>query len=137
MRLVLAALISIFSWSSVSAGLPWAQVKFKNLKISREEKNKIGRAWFNFLEEKPDLLLKTKKDGTKTSYRIDQFCRFNANLDEEGNIDLDSLELLKHRKNFAYNIRAIEFLRKQDFNFAEQIKDPEKPIRIEFKYFSY
>jgi len=109
---------------------PSGVFKVHNAKIMKSNIERIGNQWLQFLDEKPEIL----KSKTK-NFKEDQYCKFSAQLNEDGQINLDSLKLLKHKSNFQYNLRAIEFLRANNPKF--KIKDPKKLIEIEFKYYAF
>jgi hypothetical protein len=109
---------------------PSGVIKLHNAKIQKSNSEKLGDQWLQFLDEKPEIL----KSKTK-NFKEDQYCKFSGKLNSEGQLDLDSLKLQKHKSNFQYNIRAIEFLRANNPKF--KTKDPKKLIEIEFKYFAF
>lgn len=109
---------------------PNGVIKLHNAKLLKRDIEKLGDQWLAFLQEEPDLLKAKDKD-----YKVDQYCSFTAKLDADGHVDLNSLKLLKHKDNFAYNLRAIEFLRANTIVFEQ--KNNNKDIEIEFKYFAF
>ncbi len=119
------------------ATVPYAEIKFKNLKLDSKQKIQIDNAWFRYLKENQKALYSNDKNAIKQKYKSDQFCRFNGELLSDGSIDLDSLKLEKHKKNFEFNLAAIDFLRKHDYKFANGKKNPNKKIKASFAYYSF
>ena len=106
------------------------KVKLHNAKLVSHKKDVLGKAWFKYIDDYPELLLKKDKD-----YKIDQYCSFEIQADEKGGVDLDSIKLAKHENNFGYNLKAIQFLRETPIKVKQ--KNSEKPIKLEFVYHSF
>jgi len=130
MRFFIILLTLLFFIIPAYGYYPSGVIKLHNAKILKSNSDRLGSQWLHFLDEKPEIL----KSKTK-NFKEDQYCKFSAQLNEDGQINLDSLKLLKHKNNFLYNLRAIEFLRANSFKF--QIKNPKKLMEIEFKYFAF
>jgi hypothetical protein len=130
MRFFIILLTLLFFIIPAYGYYPSGVVKLHNAKIQKSNSEKLGDQWLEFLDEKPEIL----KSKTK-NFKEDQYCKFSAQLNNDGQIILDSLKLLKHKNNFQYNLRAIEFLRANNPKF--KIKDFKKLIEIEFKYFAF
>ncbi len=125
----------ILSSSLASASQPSAELKFKNLKVSKGLQNRINKEWSLYLKSKDHILHKSTADGKMDNYRSDQSCIFNGELLESGAIDLDTLKLQKHQQNYSYNLAAIEFLRAGDYKFSKRI--PNKKLVVDFRYYSF
>lgn len=130
MRFFIILLTLLFFIIPAYGYYPSGVIKLHNAKIIKSNTDRIGNQWLHFLNEKPEIL----KSKTK-NFKEDQYCKFTAKLNAEGQLDLDSLKLQKHKNNFLYNLRAIEFLRANNPKF--KIKNPKKLIEIEFKYFAF
>jgi hypothetical protein len=130
MRFFLLILTLIFLIIPAYSYYPSGVIKLHNAKVQKSNIEKLGDDWLRFLDEKPEIL----KSKTK-NFKEDQYCKFSAKLDSEGHINLDSLKLLKHKGNFVYNLRAIEFLRTNNPKF--KIKNSNKNLELEFKYFAF
>ena len=118
--------LSIPAYSYYPSGV----IKLHNAKTRKKNIEQLGSDWLKFLNEKPEIL----KSKTK-EFKEDQYCKFSSLLDADGHVKLDSLKLLKHKGNFAYNLRAIEFLRAN--NPVLKIKNPNKLIILEFRYYAF
>ena len=114
------------------AGKPRAEIHFKNAKVERKFVNQISRMWLKYLEEFPSVLNKKGK-----SYKIDQKCVYEVELDEKGFVDLDSMRLVKHKNkdNFDFNLAAVDFLKRYFVQIDH--KDKKKPIKLEFIYYAF
>lgn len=121
-------LLLLFFTIPAKANLPRAFLKFHNLEIENSVKKDIQEKWTKFLNENPEVLLKPNK-----KYKIDQYCSFSFDLNAKTEeIEVNSIKLLKHKNNFDYNLKAIEFLKTNNFKLKK--KNPEKLGEIEMFY---
>ncbi len=124
-------MILLLCFNSVQAIYPSGKVKIHNAKLKSIIKEKLDKQWFEFIYEYPEILT---PEGKK--YKVDQYCSFSFNLDSEGHIIIDSIKLLKHKQNFKYNLKAIQFLKETPLTFAKG-KDASKPVEVELIYESF
>jgi hypothetical protein len=131
-RLVFFTCLCLFSFAySASANLPRSLLKLHNIDLIEEEKLRLSKSWTRFLKTHPEALLKKGKN-----YKVDQYCSFSFEPDPETHeIDINSIKLLKHKNNFDFNLKAIEFLKQQ--NFKAKKENPDKPVEIEMLYFAF
>jgi hypothetical protein len=126
---------------SALANVPSAYVKSHNISpLPQSIKTKLvpgqaslNKEWTRFLKDNQDVL--RKKSNDPQSPKTDQFCSFIVQLDPDGSINIDSLKLAKHKKNYAYNLKVIEFLRNTSIQFTA--KNPNKPMQLDFIYLSF
>ena len=130
MPLICIILISFLSFQPAMAIYPTAKIKIHNAKLKSGKKDSLSKKWLDYIEEEPELLQAKDKD-----YKIDQYCSFSIEAKAEGMLDLDSIKLLKHDNNIAYNLKAIQFLREQEIKVKQ--KNTSKPIELEFVYLSF
>ena len=109
---------------------PSGKVKIHNAKLQSLSHEKLDRQWFDYIDEYPEILIPENK-----KYKIDQYCRYSMELDADGKIILDSIGLLKHRQNFQYNLKAIQFLRENPLVLKR--KNLNKPVELELIYESF
>lgn len=128
-KLLLIAAILVTTLPAIAI-YPRGKVKLHNAKLLSHKKEALGNAWLKYLDDYPELLYKTGKD-----YKVDQYCSFEVQANDKSGFDLDSIKLAKHENNFAYNLKAIQFLREKSLKIKQ--KNPEKPIEIEFIYYSF
>lgn len=128
--LLVILLINLFV-APAAAGDPRSKIKFKNIKIEKKDLGRLNRAFKSFLDQNRQALLKADKD-----YTVDQYCSFEAQANINGGLDIDSLKLAKHKNNFAYNLKALEFLQAQS-PLPVEIKSYKKPIVVKLYYYSF
>ncbi len=124
------ALVLAFSLTQVWAIYPSGEVKLHNAKIKSISKDKLDSSWFDFIYENSDALIAPGK-----KYKVDQYCSYSLDLDAHGKVLIDSIKLLKHKQNFKYNLKVIQFLRETELVFVRP--DATKPIELEFIYNSF
>lgn len=119
----------------VLADKPTAKVTIKNAVIKAENLNEINTNWNEFLQEDQGILMKYRTETKKKNYKVDQYCKIITGLLEDNNIDFNSLKVVKHKGNYAYNLQAIDFLRQHPFQLSK--KKPDQPVTLEFIYQSF
>ena len=127
-RVLLLLLLFCSGLNSLEADMPRAFVKFRNAKIDRALKRSLDRDWTFFTQDNSEILY----NKSEHKYKNDQFCRFTFETDSEHKIIDESIKLAKHKQNFAYNLKAIEFLRSYDI--VVQAKKKSEPIEVDFCY---
>lgn len=158
LRTLVAALIFITTSANAWAGEPYGKVVFKNAKVemnlaqlkcvdSKELKKckknnkgfkkankKINKLWGDFLLANREALKKPGKD-----YTVDQFCSFTSEMGKSKVMDMGKLVLDKHKDNFAYNLKALEFLQtlNEDLSLRFKVKNPEKPVLVKLYYYAF
>ncbi len=123
-------LLLFLCFNAVQAIYPSGIVKIHNAKLKANSAEKLGKQWFDFIYEYPEILT---PEGKK--YKVDQYCSYSLELDADGKVIIDSIKLLKHKKNFKYNLKAIQFLRETELVFTKI--NPDKPVELEFIYESF
>jgi len=122
----------IMTSQSLFAYYPSVSISFKNLKIKRSQQAIISKALLDYLNESPEILKEKKQ-----IYKVDQFCRFAIDLDPETkNIDLNTIDVLDKKKNIAFNLRVIDFLRSYELGPLTK-KNDEKKIEMKFYYYAF
>ncbi|MDA0771699.1 MAG: hypothetical protein O3C63_02020 [Cyanobacteria bacterium] len=130
MPFICIILISFLSLQPALAIYPTAKVKIHNAKLKSGKKDSLSNKWLDYIEEEPELLQAKDKD-----YKVDQYCSFSIEATEDGKLNLESIKLLKHENNIAYNLKAIQFLREREITIKQ--KNTTKPIELEFLYLSF
>ncbi len=122
--------ILFLCFNIVQAIYPSGIVKIHNAKLKSIGIEKLNKKWFEFIYEYPEVLT---PEGKK--YKVDQYCSFSLELNSNGNIMIDSIKLLKHKQNFKYNLKAIQFLKETELTFSKI--DATKPVELEMIYESF
>lgn len=129
--------VSILALSLISAifcsraeATPQYKINIKNAKVTKAKRQEIWESWVRFLRKNREVLLKPGKE-----YTVDHKCKFEARLDDKGFVDIESLELGKHSGNFAYNLKVVEYLKKNPLEL--KIKKKDKPLELEFIYLAF
>lgn len=115
------------------AGYPSTKINFKNISVDKKKRQFFENKWLRFISDHPEALVSPGK-----KYKDDQECKFNFELDSEGQIDINSLKLLREEKqeiNFAYNLKAIEFLKQVPITLTQN--NSFKSNQIELVYFAF
>lgn len=116
----------------VFAYYPSMKLDFKNLKMKRSEMERIKSELLQFFEDSPEALKTTGK-----KFKEDQYCKYEMDIDKESKeIKLDTIKVLDDKKNLAYNLKIIEFLRLHPKMNIEK-KDENLPVEIGFKYLAF
>lgn len=127
---VIALLLSII-YINPSFARASAKISLKNVKMQRKAKNVLNQDWFDYLGENEEILRKPGKE-----YKVDQKLVIQFNMNEENDINFDSLKITKDKKNnIPYNLKALEFLRKNADKL--QVKKADKPVIAKFIYLSF
>lgn len=114
----------------VQAIYPNAELIIHNAKLKGMKAEKLDKLWFDYISDYPKILQKKGKD-----YKVDQYCSFSVEVNEDGKLNLNSIKLLKHKKNLDYNLKAIQFLREHEIQLAK--RDAGKQIKLDFIYHSF
>ncbi len=101
----------LLSQQACFAGFPSTKINFKNISIDKKNRQSLENKWFEFLKSYPEVLIPSGK-----KYKYDQSCKFKFKLNQDSKIDINSIELIRPKQknkaiNFAYNLKAIEFLK--------------------------
>jgi hypothetical protein len=116
----------------VFAYYPSMKLELKNIKMKRSEMERIKSELLQFFEDSPEALKTTGK-----KFKEDQYCKYEMDIDKESKeIKLDTIKVLDDKKNLAYNLKIIEFLRAHPKMNIEK-KDENLPIEIGFKYLAF
>ncbi len=119
-----------FTCNAVRAIYPSGTIKIHNAKLKSISREKLDKQWFDYIYEHTEVLI---PEGKK--YKVDQYCSYSLELDADGKILIDSIKLLKHKQNFKYNLKAIQFLRENPLVLRRVNAD--KPVELEFIYESF
>ena len=122
--------ILFLCFNAVHAIYPSGKVKVHNAKLKSIAAEKLDKKWFEFIYEYPEVLTPEAK-----KYKVDQYCSYSLKLDADGHVVIDSIKLLKHKQNFKYNLKAIQFLRETEIVLSQINAD--KPVELEFIYESF
>jgi hypothetical protein len=95
-------------------------INFYNVTVKGIEPQDLNLKWKFFLLDNNQILFNKPTD----KHRNDQFCSYTFEIDETGKVIESSIKLVEHRKNYAYNLKAFEFLK--DFDFELKAAKPEK-----------
>ena len=95
-------------------------INFYNVAVKGIEPQELNLKWKFFLLDNDQILFNKPTD----KHRNDQFCSYTFEIDETGKVIESSIKLVEHRKNYAYNLKAFEFLK--DFDFELKTVKPEK-----------
>ena len=95
-------------------------INFHNVAVKGIEPQELNLKWKFFLLDNDQILFNKPTD----KHRNDQFCSYTFEIDETGKVIESSIKLVEHRKNYAYNLKAFEFLK--DFDFELKAVKPEK-----------
>jgi hypothetical protein len=115
-------------------------INFHNVAVKGIEPQELNLKWKFFLLDNDQILFNKPAD----KHRNDQFCSYTFEIDEAGRVIESSIKLVEHRKNYAYNLKAFEFLK--DFDFELKAAKPEKikrqkntgtSPRADFVYLAY
>lgn len=115
-------------------------INFHNVAVKGIEPQELNLKWKFFLLDNDQILFNKPAD----KHRNDQFCSYTFEIDEAGRVIESSIKLVEHRKNYAYNLKAFEFLK--DFDFELKAAKPEKikkhkntgtNPRVDFIYLAY
>lgn len=128
-RIILTTVL-LFCFNAVQAIYPSGIIKIHNAKLKSMGIEKLNKKWFEFIYEYPEVLTPAGK-----KYKVDQYCSFSLELDTNGNIMANSIKLLKHKQNFKYNLKAIQFLKETEVVFTKV--DATKPVELEMIYESF
>lgn len=129
-KLILILLLCFSFASPALAYYPKASLKFKNLKLKNKDEIQLEEKFLEFFAEYPEVLKEKGKE-----YKVDQYCKLSMELNEEGLIDINSIQLLESAKNFAYNLKLFDFLRGLNRRFVK--KEADEPVVISFKYYAF
>lgn len=94
-------------------------VNFYNVALKGAESKDLNLKWKFYLLDNEDVL----HNKPTHKYRSDQFCSYSFEIDESGKVIEKSIKLIKHKKNYSYNLKAFEFLKDFDFQL--------KPVKSE------
>jgi hypothetical protein len=129
-RFKILLILLAFTCNAVHAIYPSGTIKIHNAKVKSISREKLDKQWFDYIYEYPEVLT---PEGKK--YKVDHYCSYSLELDTEGKILIDSIKLLKHKQNFKYNLKAIQFLRENPLVLHKA--NPDKPVELEFIYESF
>lgn len=124
----LLILISLFL--PVQAYYPTVSIKFDNVKIKHRTNDNYEDKFLLFIADFPEVLTPENK-----KYKIDQACKFNIELDEEGKYLMNTIKVEEMGNNISYNLKAIEFLRQNPIKLTK--RDADKSVSIEMQYFAF
>lgn len=127
---VLLCLTLILVFSPAQAIYPKAKLKIHNAKLRGLKSEKLNKLWFDYISEYPKILQAKGKE-----YKVDQYCTYSVELNQDAKLNLSSIKLVKHKKNLDYNLKAIQFLRENEIQFTK--RDAGKSIRLDFIYDSF
>jgi hypothetical protein len=102
-------------------------INFYNVAVKGMEPQELNLKWKFFLLDNDQILF----NKSTNKYRDDQFCSYTFEIDETGRVIESSIKLVEHRKNYAYNLKAFEFLK--DFDIELKAVKPEKIKKQEDK----
>ncbi|MCH2226680.1 MAG: hypothetical protein MK033_02790 [Candidatus Caenarcaniphilales bacterium] len=113
------------------ASLPRYIINFKNTEFERRQLRQINRKWEFYLKDNSEILY----NKPTHKYKNDQFCSFEFDIDEEGKLIPESIHLAKHKKNYAFNLKALKYLQNLQLNFKKE-KAKEK-IQADLAYYAF
>lgn len=118
--LFIACILNNFSMPLHAETLKTYDINFHNVAVKGIEPQDLNLKWKFFLLDNDQILFNKPTD----KHRNDQFCSYTFEIDETGKVIESSIKLVEHRKNYAYNLKAFEFLK--DFDFELKAVKPEK-----------
>jgi hypothetical protein len=118
--LFIACILNNFSMPLRAETLKTYNIDFHNVAVKGIEPQELNLKWKFFLLDNDQILFNKPTD----KHRNDQFCSYTFEIDETGKVIESSIKLVEHRKNYAYNLKAFEFLK--DFDFELKAVKPEK-----------
>ncbi len=115
-----ACILNNFSMPLHAETLKTYDINFYNVAVKGIEPQDLNLKWKFFLLDNDQILFNKPTD----KHRNDQFCNYTFEIDETGKVIESSIKLVEHHKNYAYNLKAFEFLK--DFDFELKAVKPEK-----------
>lgn len=98
-------------------------LRFYNVSLKDMDAKDLKTKWKFYLLDNEKVLYNKPTDKHKN----DQFCSYSFEIDDDGRVVEDSIKLIKHKKNYSFNLKAFEFLR--DFDFQLKAVNPKKEKR--------
>ncbi|MEB3315552.1 MAG: hypothetical protein VKK32_05015 [Candidatus Melainabacteria bacterium] len=132
--------LNIFSMPLYAETLKTYDINFYNVAVKGIEPQELNLKWKFFLLDNDQVLFNKPTD----KHRNDQFCSYTFDIDETGRVIESSIKLVEHRKNYAYNLKAFEFLKDFDFELktvkfekTKKQKNTGTNPRADFIYLAY